>query len=98
MEIMEILLFLILIVLIAGFFPGLLSNIGTAIGFILLFGIFYAAWGWTGFAFIIGIPLILAIIGSFFSDPNTQKQSAEDIIQKIRERAEGPASNIEEYE
>ena len=95
---MEILLILILIVLIAGFFPGLLSNIGTAIGFILFIGIMYAAWGWTGFAIIIGIPLAFAIIGLLFSDPNSQKRTADDIIQKIRERQNGPEGNIKEYE
>ena len=93
---MEILLFLILIVLIAGFFPGLLSNIGSVIGTILFIAIISAAWGWTGFAIIIGIPLVLVIIGFLIPDPDpdAQKQSADDIIQRIREREEGPEGNV----
>ena len=89
------LLICILLVLIIGFMPGLLGNIFDVFIGIACFFFLWWAFGPMFFVYILGSIFAMVLIAMMFTKPSGE--SAEDILKKIRERADGPEGNIEEF-
>lgn len=87
----ELLLFLILLVLVNVFMPGVIGAIISFLIFIFGIVVFSATFGVTGWYIVLGITFGIGIIGAFLvpSDGRT----AEELLEDIRQRQNGPEGN-----
>ena len=87
----ELLLFLILLVLVNVFMPGVIGAIISFLIFIFGIVLFSATFGAIGWYIVLGITFGIGIIGAFLvpSDGKT----ADELIEDIRQRQNGPEGN-----
>lgn len=86
-----LIVFCILIVLVAAFFPGLLSNIVQLLLAFAGFAILGFLFGWNIILWLIGIPVAIGIIIGLFVPINDK--SADDLIKEIETREQGTEGN-----